>query len=406
MAAKRLPPVWMLGLANGPLGVSGAIALLITPQLLAGAHVPEPRIAQITGLALVPTFCAFLVSPILDVRFSRRTYVLAFASLGALFCGLALANMGNPAVVGWLLFGAMFSIMLTTAAGGGWLAGLIPREDESKLGAWLIVGNIGGFGLASVIGAPLIHALPNPIGAIILAALVILPIVAIVPFIPAPGPDRRLAKESFGQFAGEGGALVRRPEVLQSLILFGAPAATFALTNTLGGLGHDFGAQEHLVSLVGGAGVNSGGVVGSLLVPPLAEKLAPRPLYLAIGATGAVFTLSLILLPKVPAVFAAAMVGQNVFQAAAMATANVVIFRAIGKGNPFAATQFSLLLAAMGLPLSYMQVIDGHAYGAGGLGAAFLADAGLGLVAVSVLATILLLAARRDRAKATLAGAE
>lgn len=404
MAAKRLPPVWLLGLANGPLGVSGAIALLITPQLLAAAHVPEPRIAQVTGLALVPTFIAFLVSPILDVRFSRRTYVLVFASLGALFCGLALANMHKVELVGWLLFGAMFAIMLTTAAGGGWLSSLIPQADESRLGAWLIVGNIAGFGIASVIGASLMHALPAPLGAIVLAAMVIVPIVAIVPFIPAPGPDRRLAKESFGQFAGDIAALVRRREVLQSLILFGAPAATFALTNTLGGLGHDFGAGERFVSLIGGAGVLAGGVVGSLLVPPLAEKLAPRPLYLCIGATGAVFTLSLILLPKVPAVFAAAMVGENVFQAAAMATANVVIFRAIGKDNPFAATQFSLLLAAMGLPLSYMQVIDGHAYGAAGLTGAFLADAGLGLAAVAVLASILLLVRRSGRA--ALAGAE
>lgn len=403
MTRKRLPPVWLLGLANGPLGVSGAIALLITPQLLAAAHVPEPRIAQVTGLALAPTFIAFLVSPILDVRFSRRTYVLAFASLGALFSGLALANMHRVELVGWLLFGAMFAIMLATAAGGGWLAGLIPKADESKLGAWLIVGNIGGFGVASVIGAPLIHALPQPLGAAILAALVIAPIVAIVPFIPAPGPDRRLAKESFGQFAGDLAALVRRPEVLQALILFGAPAATFALTNTLGGLGHDYGASERFVSLVGGAGVVLGGVVGSLLVPPMAERLAPRRLYLAIGAVGALFTLSLILLPKTPPLFAAAMVGQNVFQAAAMATANVVIFRAIGKDNPFAATQFSLLLAAMGLPLSYMQVLDGHAYGMAGLTGAYLTDAGLALVACVLLSALHL---RRRRRKPALAGAE
>jgi PAT family beta-lactamase induction signal transducer AmpG len=393
MAARRLPPIWLLGLAQAPLGVNGAVALLVTPQLLAARHVPEPRIAEITALALVPGFCSFVLAPILDVRLSRRTYALGLFLACGLLTVAALMAIGNLAVLGWLLFAALFCVQLGISAAGGWISQLVSKEEESRLGAWFVVGNIGGFGLTSILGVILLRDLPYALGAALLGLLVVAP-VAIFPLIPAPGPDRRLAKESFGQFFADLFTLVRRPVVLLSLVLFGVPAASFALTNTLGGLGADYGASERFVALMGGAGVVAAGIFGSLLVPPLANRVSPLPLYVAIGAVGAAFTLSLIVLPHTPAVYTLAMVGQNVFQSAAFATANFVMFRLMGKDNPFAATQYALMLAAQGLPLSYMQVLDGHAYGHGGAAKMYLMDGGLGLAACLSLVVLLRFAGR------------
>ena len=70
----RLLPIWLMGLVNLPFSISGTVLLITVPQLLAARHVPEPMIASITAFALIPGFAAFVVSPILDVRFSRRTY--------------------------------------------------------------------------------------------------------------------------------------------------------------------------------------------------------------------------------------------------------------------------------------------------------------------------------------------
>lgn len=388
MATKRLPPIWLLGLAQAPLGVNGAVALLVTPQLLAARHVPEPQIAEITALALVPGFCAFLLAPILDVRLSRRTYALGLFAACGLLTFIALMAIGRLEALGWLLFAAIFAVQLGVSAAGGWISQLVAKDDESRLGAWFVVGNIGGFGITSILGVILLRDLPYGLGAAILGLMVVAP-AAVFPFIPAPGPDRRLARESFGQFSRDLFALVRRPAVLISLILFGVPAASFALTNTLGGLGRDYAASERFVALMGGAGVVVAGVFGSLIVPQLAKRAAPLPLYVAIGAAGAVFTLSLIVLPHNPAVYTLAMVGQNVFQSAAFATANFVMFRLMGKDNPFAATQYALMLAAQGLPLSYMQVLDGHAYGYGGTSAMFLVDGGLGALACAGLVLLL-----------------
>jgi MFS transporter, PAT family, beta-lactamase induction signal transducer AmpG len=394
MASKRTPPVWVMGLSNLPLGVTGAVALLIVPQLLAAAHVPEPRIAEITGLALLAGFGCVPVSPILDVRFSRKTYTIGFILLSGLLAAVSLLEIDHLAVLGWLLFATLFSVSLAVAAAGGWLGSLVAKTDDTRLGSWLTVANIAGFGLTAIVGAGLIRALPPGLGAVALGLIAAAPAL-VCAMIPGPPPDRRLARESFGQFFRDLAALVRRPSVLLTVLLFAVPAASFALTNTLGGLGHDYSASEQFVSLAGGAGVTVAGVIGSLLVPRLADRISPRALYLGIGTVGGLFTLSLIVLPHTRGVFLLAMGGENIAQSAALATANVVIFRTMGKDNPFAATEFAILTAAVTVPITYMQVIDGHAYGAGGLAGTYMTDAGLGLAACAAMAVVLMLTRRR-----------
>ena len=123
--------------------------------------------------------------------------------------------------------------------------------------------------------------------------------------------------------------------------------------------------------------------------PAWPSWVAPRPLYLLVGGGGALFTLALILLHRTPATFGLAMLGENVFQAAAFSVANVITLRTIGHDNPLAATQFGLLTGATVLPLSYMQAIDGGAYGLGGVSGSYLADALISGGACALLALVL-----------------
>lgn len=389
-------PVWLLGLANLPLGLTGGLTLLTMPQWLAAQHIPEPVIAEMTTLALVPTFLIFLLGPIFDIWFSRRTYAIAstlVAAVGAFSCLVAGSNLA--------MLGAAMVCSLLGAAGnamaiGGWFGTMMEKDKEATLGAWMNIANVGGFGLMAVVGMSVIRALSLPVAGAALAAPILLPLL-IYSRLSAPPPDRRLARESFGPFFRDLGALLRRPIVLQTLLLFAVPDASFALTNTLGGLGGDYHASEDFVSLMGGAAALGAGVVGSLLVPPIARRAPPRGLYLGIGFLGAAFTLSLILAPHTPALFAIAMIGQNVAQSAALATVNVVTLQSLGKDNPFAATQFGLLTCASALPITYMQLLDGRSYGAGGLTLMYLVDGGLGILACAVMSGLFALWARRKR---------
>ena len=87
-----------MGLANGVFGMYGGIMVISVPQLLSARHVPKSTIAAMTTVMLSPGFWAFLVSPVLDVRFSRRWYSVTTAAAAALLLVLALLNL---AAVRW-----------------------------------------------------------------------------------------------------------------------------------------------------------------------------------------------------------------------------------------------------------------------------------------------------------------
>jgi PAT family beta-lactamase induction signal transducer AmpG len=372
--ATRLPPVWLRGLGFLPLGVFGALMLITTPTLLASSHTPEPTIALVTAAGLAASWVSIPCSPLLDWRFSRRTYAVAFAIVGAVMAFAALHAMDQPPLLAGLLFAGNFAIALCVNAVGGWFGNISPTEEKGALGAWFTVTNIGGGGLTAALAIPLIRHTPEPLGAVVLALMVI----AALPLYfatPCPPADRKLAGESFRDFARDVAALLRRREVLWVLALFIAPSASFALTNTLGGFGRDFATSEQLVGLIGGVGVAVAGVVGSLIVPPILKRVPAAPLYLLVGGIGAVFTLILAASARTPLMFGVAMLGENVFQAAAFSSANALTLQTIGHDNPLAATQFGVLIGASTIPLTYMQVIDGRGYTLGGVTGSLVTDA-------------------------------
>jgi PAT family beta-lactamase induction signal transducer AmpG len=382
--ATRTPPTWLLGLANLPLGWTGGLTLLVVPQWLAAQHVPVPVIARLTTLALTPTFLVFLFGPVFDLWFSRRTYAIAALVVSAAGAFATVILGANLTALGVAMVCAVLGAAANSMAIGAWFGTLVPKEQDATLGAWMNVSNIGGFGVVAGAGMPIIRALPAPVAGVVLALPIVLPLLIYVRT-SAPPPDTRLASESFGQFFRDLAALLKTPMVVRILLLFSVPAASFALTNTLGALGSDYHASEQFVSTMGMVAGVGAGLVGSLLVPPVARRLGPQTLYLGIGTIGALFTLCLIVLPRVPLWYAIALIGQNVAQAAAIATVYVIALQSLGKDNPFAATQFGLLTCASALPITYMQLVDGQAYGAGGLTRMYLTDGGLGLLACALM---------------------
>jgi PAT family beta-lactamase induction signal transducer AmpG len=394
--------VWpIMGLSNLPFGLYGGVMLAAIPQLLASKGVPEPDIASITAIGLSPNFFYFLVSPILDVRFSRKLYAYVLGFMAAVLLFAALMSTDNLVLLTALLFGGQLAVVLYSGALAGWLGSLTRSADEARLSAWYTIGNFGGYGATAMVGILVLRVFPFAVGAGLLSLVVMLPLMSF-PFLPSAPPDRRLARESFGQLFADVLALLKKRTVLAALPFFITPCASFALINTVSALANDFGTSEATASTILGLGASLA-AAGSLLIPTLARYVALRPLYLLIGSVGALFTLSLIVLPHGPATFALAVVGENLFASAALAAATAIIFDTIGKDNPLAATQFSVLNATVQLPSTYMQAIDGIGYGRGGLTGTLLTDAVISLVTCGVLALALSLMHRmamRQRASA------
>jgi len=388
-------PIWAMGLCNALFGMYGGILVISVPQLLSARQVSEATIASMTAVMISPGFWTFLVSPVLDVKFSRRWYSVATALIAAALLSIALLNLDHPGRVEVLLVLGFFFANLYQNALGGWLSSIIRAGEEGILSVWSTIGNISGGGLMAMITGEVVTRLSAATAALVLGLAVLVPI-GIFPWMDAPGPDRRLARDSFGQFFREVRAILERREVLIAIVLFLAPAATFSLTNLLGGLGADFHASTHFVGLVGGAGVLLGGIAGCLVFP-LIDRLMPlRYLYLAIGIAGALFTLSLILLPRTPATFALALIGENVFQSVAITASTAITYQTVGRDNPLAATSFALMIASFNVSNTYMLVVDGWGYAQRGVTGGYAADACVSVVASLVLAGGLSWLARRQ----------
>ncbi|MBB6145151.1 PAT family beta-lactamase induction signal transducer AmpG [Silvibacterium bohemicum] len=385
-------PIWLMGLSNLPFGLFNGILVMALPQMLAARHVPEEKIATAITVVVTGAIFVFPLGPLLDVRFSRRWYATMFALVSAVSVALSILFQSHITVVEVAMFVGFASIFLSQNALGGWLASVVAREDEGKLSAWTQIATAGGAGLMSIITEEALRGLPLWASALLLGLLVQLPTLIFL-WMPMPLQDRRLASESFSQFWGEVFAVIRRREVLVALVMLVAPTGSFTLTNMIAGLGGDFHASPRFISIVGGAGLSFAGIAGSLLFLPLRRFFSLRPLYLLIGTVGSLFTLSLLLLQRTPATFCIALIGENVFQALAITGAVAIIYETIGRDNPFAATQYSLLFCGLGLPIIYMQFVDGKAYGRHGVAGAFGADGCIG-IAACILVGLLLVSLR------------
>jgi len=398
MPPRSFAPLWLMGLTNAVFGMYGGIVVISVPQLLAARHVPEIKIAAMTAVMISPGFWTFLISPVLDVKFSRRGYSLATAALAAALLVVALLNLDNLALVETLLVAGYFFANLYQSALGGWLSSITKAEQQNKLSVWVTIGNISGGGAMAVLTGELVLRLAPTVAAVSLGLIVMLPTLVFA-WMPAPGPDRRLAKESFSQFFGEVLSLLKAREVLIAVLIFIAPVAAFSLTNFLAGVGNDFHASTEFVGLVGGGGVLLGGIAGCLIFPIIDRLLPVKLLYVAIGVVGSLFTLALILLPHNPSTFAIALIGENVFQALAITASTAIAFETIGRSNPLAATVFCLMVSAFNVPLSYMLFIDEAGYARAGVIGSYAADAGLSLIVSLALAAFLIWLSRRRGAR-------
>jgi PAT family beta-lactamase induction signal transducer AmpG len=385
-----------MGLTNATLGFASGTMNFVMPQLMASVHIPEPKIALITAIAVSPNFWFVLFGPILDVRFSRRWYATVTAALSGVAGAVAVLSLHHLIVLQLAMVVCNAAAMLSSSALGGWLSNIVPDEHKNPLSKWMNIALVSGTGVIVGLGGELVRGLGRMPAGLLLGALIFFPALAFV-LVPAPGPDKRLAGESFAQFNRDVIALLKRREVVMVLLLFLSPCSSFVLPNLMGGLGADFHASARAVSFWGGVGAFTPGLLGCFVFPLIARRVRLRFFYLANGILGCLFTLSLVMMPHTTATYAGALFGEYLFQAVAFSIQIGIVFEAIGPNNPLAATTFSFLTAATNVPVTYVTLIDGRAYARAGITGTLFVDAAIGIVTCLVAGALL---ARLDTRRA------
>lgn len=383
-----------MGMGNLTLGFASGAMNFVMPQLMASVHVPEPKIALITAIAVSPNFWSVLFGPILDVRFSRRSYAAGLAALSGAGAAVAVLSLHHLLILQMAMVVCNASATLSASAYGGWLSTIVSDEDKNPLSKWMNIALVSGTGVIVGVGGELVRGLGIGPAAVLLGVLIVFPTCSFL-LIPAPGPDRRLAGESFAQFNREVLAMLKRREVVVVLLLFLSPCSSFVMPNLLGALGADFHASARAVSFWGGVGAFIPGLLGCFAFPAIARKVKLRFFYLANGMLGCLFTLSLVVMPHTTATYAGALFGEYLFQAIAFSIQIGIVFEAIGRDNPLAATTFSFLTAATNVPVTYVAFVDGRAYEKAGITGTLFVDAAIGIVTCIVAGVVLAALERR-----------
>jgi PAT family beta-lactamase induction signal transducer AmpG len=387
---QRWLPPWAMGLAVAPLGFYYGFVSTALPILLAARGVSVGRIAEVSAVAFSPTFWAFLLCPILDVRFSKRTYALAFAAVAAVCLAAATLLTAHLAAFTAVVTLGCTATVLFGNTHGGWMPDVIEDKHYSQVGGTSNVANLGAAGLFATLTVILVRTLSGPLAATLLGLTVMAP-TALLFFIPLPTKPTRGAREMFTSFFGDLYRACRRPGCILGLICFLSPTACFALTNLFSGMGADFHASEGWVTALNGTGVAVVCSVGCLVGIWICSRFVRRTVYIITGFGGAAAALGMIWTPHTLTFFVAGVLVYNFFTGINYTAFSAMCFEIVGPGNPLASTQMALLAASANLPISYMTAIDGHFHTTHGLTGMLAVDAASSMA----VGTVLLLVFRR-----------
>ncbi|EQD31026.1 conserved hypothetical protein, membrane, partial [mine drainage metagenome] len=178
-----------MGLTNAVFGMMNGFAVVTLPQMLAAEGVPGGHIAAITAAIISPGFWAFIFSPMLDVRLRRRTYALLFGAIAAVAVAFTVLHHSEVGAVELVMVVGYLCAAFYQGSVGGWMGSLISPEEDSRLGTWFNIANIGSGGIIIVAGGPLILHSPPAVGAAFMLLAMLVPLL-LFPFIPAPPPDK------------------------------------------------------------------------------------------------------------------------------------------------------------------------------------------------------------------------
>lgn len=393
---KRNLPTWLMGMTILPFGILGGLLVVTVPQLLAQRGATQSDIARVTEVGLSPVFWTFLLCPILDVKYSHRTYATAGAIAAALLLALALFALDEVVIATIFLTLAFVSVIMMENALGAWFSSAVTHDRQGSLSGWMMASASIGGSTAAIASFHVIDVFSLAGTAVIFGTCMLLPLL-IYPFIPSVETSKREARDSFGRLSQGLRQLLISPEALVIICMFILPTAPFALTNSLSRFGSEFGASPIAVGHAGGMG-SIAGIAGALLMPVLAKRIRVRWLYIGIGVVGALCTLGVLLLPRTPSTLTVAFVVEGLFQAMSLACMLAVTFETVGRDNPLAGTIFSIFAAAANFPTVYMVDVDAHAFATYGLSGSFAVDAGLGLISCALMVPLLIWArARRQQ---------
>lgn len=359
----HMPPSWIVGMAVLPFGLVVGFAITALPFLLTRSGVSVDRVATVSAAVMSPTFWGFLLNPLLDTGFSRKTYCLITIAISAVCVGLAIWSLsaGRLGPMAALLLIAVLAMVLYGSASGGWTSDFVPESRRGAVAGWTNVANLGGGALGSLVVMSLAARISLGWLGLGLTFAILLSSLCLLAF-PEARPSSFTLKQVFSDAMKATWEACRRRECLTGFALFLAPAGAVAAINLFSGLGRDFHTSEATVIAVTGGGCALSASAGSLLGGVLSSRLPRGYVYLAGGMAAGLSSLTLALIPHTRASFIWGVLLYNGIAGIIYAAFTSLGLQLVGHKNPVASTQLGLFAAATNGAIVYMTWADGQGY--------------------------------------------
>ncbi len=369
-------------------GLVAGFVITALPFLLSKAGVRVDRIATVSAIGMSPTFWAFLMTPVIDVGFTRRTYAFTFAiaSAGSLGAALWFFSPDRLWLFTVLVLLAELAIVLQNAAVIGWTSEFVPDDERGRVGGWINAANLGGGALGAMLLMWLAGWLPFWALGLVIACAALASTSFLLSF-PVPAYPQFGLRQILGGTLRSVVQTSRQPQVLTGFLLFLAPASCVAAINLFAGLGKEFHASPQWVVWTTGAGAAATSALGSILGGYIADRMDRGVLYLSGGIVAGLCALVMGYTPHTQAIFTAGVLVYNGVAGVCYAAFSALGLQLVGVRNPTASTQLALFAAASNGAIVYMTWADGQGFRMSGLRGLLLVD---GLAAMGAAIPLLL----------------
>jgi hypothetical protein len=359
------------------------------PFLLAKAGLSVDRVATISSIINLPGVLGLVVSPIVDIKLRRRTW-LAIGTFGTALAAciyFPLIGASHAVLMTVLIFAGGMVTFLVVATCGGLMVRILSVTDQPKAAAWTQVGVLGGGALSGAMVLWLATRMSLFAAGLCFGILVasLGPLAfTIRETAPLPSPWFH------GRFVTIGkevwGLARSRPRRWGTLLLL-APCSTGAAQSLLPAIASHYG--------VGGSGVmwiNGLGGGGALTLGALASTLVPstwdrRFTYAAAGVTNALAAFILLVANR-PSVYLGGTFFYLATQGLCWARSVALIVELVGPETRDASTLYSLLNAAVSIPVLYVVWLDGVGFRYFGTHGLLLTDALLNFLVFGIVTLI------------------
>src|ERR1051326_989136 len=146
LTRRTPPPAWLLGVMAMPYGSFNGLVALGLPYLLRKQGIGVERIAAIAALGQAPAIWYVLWAPMVDIKFRRRTWIMALGIISGIAGAAALHLIGAGSIrlaTGIFVVASAFNQPVSSAV-GGLIAAVMPSDER---------GRAAGFTQAGILGA-------------------------------------------------------------------------------------------------------------------------------------------------------------------------------------------------------------------------------------------------------------